>query len=283
MYPTQIGISTNVFDDPAEVAALVRRLSKSFSIIEIEIERAARRLFDERTDLWLTQRRELIDLREEHGLTYSLHTPYLGPRTDLANRSETIRLASVCYLSRYIDEAYLLGLSAMTIHPGFVACDARGITGFSFEQLARSLETLQHRATGLGVQLLVKSTRPDEPSYLALSDDQERILCQGIGVAMTLDIADFRSFRVECGDFYYRDKIERVMANVRNVRFSDRHHAHAGHRLPCPKNFLYADLVSLLRRLGYHGDLIMGQDGADTGFARYRRRTRHTSNALPSG
>src|SRR6516225_8669039 len=186
MQPTQIGISTNIFDDPADMATLVRNLSESFTTIEIEMERNARKLFDERQDLWASQRRALLALKEERGLFYSMHGPYLGTDADLASSDKVTRMAAVDYLSCYIDEASLLGIPLITFHPGFLECDDRGVTQFSFEYLVHSLETLQRRAKECGVELLLENTGPDRPSYIVLNDAQQHELHESLGIVMTL-------------------------------------------------------------------------------------------------
>jgi sugar phosphate isomerase/epimerase len=261
MKSNQIGISTNIFDDPADMAGLVRHLSKSFTTVEIEMERDARRLFDEHPDLWAVQRRGLVKIKEEQGLFYSMHGPYLGADADLASQDKATRLAAVDYLSRYIDEAACLGIPFITFHPGFLESDEGGVAQFSFECLTRSLETMQRRAGECGVELLLENTGPDRPSYIVLNDEQQDELYGSIGVASTLDIVHFHAFHADLPEQDYWAKIERMLAHVRNAHFNDLRGSHHEHLPLGEGDFDYAAFIERISTLNYAGNFIIEERG----------------------
>ncbi|KVO04091.1 hypothetical protein WJ69_26200 [Burkholderia ubonensis] len=263
MYPIQTGISTNVFGDPAEIATLVRRLSKAFSVIEIVLEHSARRLFDERRSLWPTQRRELLDLKQEHGLTYVMHAPYLGPYTELAHGTKAVRRASVAYLSRCLDEAFLLGIRLVTIRQRALERGAYGIEHRSFDALASSLEILRMHATALDIELSLEWGARDDPADPSLSEAQKRLLHDEIGIGATLNIMDNHALDPDFDEHQYCRNILQSLPYVQHVHFSDLQDTHLLQLLLGRRQFVYMDLVTALRHSGYRGHFVIEEGRRD--------------------
>jgi sugar phosphate isomerase/epimerase len=255
-------------------------LDPDFKVIEIEMERDARKLFDENPSAWARERSELIAIQADHDVVYSMHGPYLGSDADLSSRDETVRLASVDYMSRFIDEAQQLRMPYLTVHPGFLDSDREGAEDFSFEQLMKSITTLGRNATCAGVQLLLENTGPDRPSYIVLSDDQHEQLCDEAGVGLTLDIVHFQAFYADMPVAAYWEKLERILPYVKNAHFNDvRGTAHQ--HLPLGTgDFQFQVFLERMESLGYRGNYIVEERGGGYEPAAYVEATKRYVDSL---
>jgi sugar phosphate isomerase/epimerase len=280
MLKNQIGISTNIYDDPADMAALVRQLSTDFNIIEIEIERDVRRLIDDSPAQWAAQKRELIAMKKDRGLFYSMHGPYIGSEADISSSDEATRLIAVDYFSSIMDEASELHVPYITFHPGLLEEGPDGVADFSFEQLRKSVATLSTRAKDCGMQLLLENTGPDRPSYVVLSDSQHEELSREFGIGVTLDIVHFHSFYAYTAAEEYWDKLARILPLVKNAHFNDldgRVHQH----LPLGKgNFQFGQFMKRMVEQGYSGNFIVEERGGGFEPPEYVEATRRYIDTL---
>src|SRR5687768_3739587 len=83
-FVNQIGISTNIFNNPETLLPLVNNLSANFSVLEIEFENTLKNIFQYDTatlNHWLEP---ILALKEKNQLTFSVHAPYVGRMTDIA-------------------------------------------------------------------------------------------------------------------------------------------------------------------------------------------------------
>jgi uncharacterized protein YdiU (UPF0061 family) len=101
----KIGFSTNIYENPSDIEVLVKKLSENFKNIEIEFEKELRNLIDYAPEKWNEKITVLNKLKEDKDLYYSVHAPYLGLKTDIANSEELDIIIAVDYLSSFIYEA----------------------------------------------------------------------------------------------------------------------------------------------------------------------------------
>lgn len=257
----KIGFSTNIFDNPAEMSALVHKLSDTYSVIEIEFEKQFRAMIDDDTQFWENQCHQLNALRQARGLYFSVHAPYIGIDTDISNKDEVIRLSAVDYLRHYVIKAAALGAKIITIHPGYVDFDNNGMGEFDFSQLSKSLESLADVALDHGIEILLENTGSDREKYIVLSDQQHDHLCRGCGIGLTLDLVHFHSFHFRLGEESYFTRLKSILPNVRNAHFNDVLNGEHVH-LPLMKgNFNFHQVLTFMQEEGYQGNFIIEESG----------------------
>ncbi|QLL11838.1 sugar phosphate isomerase/epimerase family protein [Pseudomonas chlororaphis] len=257
----KIGFSTNIFDNPADIASLVESLANDFNAIEIEFEKDLRLLIDSDEVEWHKQRDKLNLIREVTGVYYSTHAPYIGMETDISSRDEVTRLCAVDYLSRYIVRAAEIGAEIITIHPGYVEVDQFGMASFDFDQLAKSLEALSVVSAKHKIEILLENTGPDREKYIVLSDEQHERLCQYGNISLTLDLVHFHAFYHKLNKTEYLEKLKKIIPDVKNAHFNDVCNGEHVH-LPLQKgNFDYHQVLDFMRGEGYQGNFIVEESG----------------------
>ncbi|OTA16940.1 endonuclease 4 [Xenorhabdus vietnamensis] len=257
----KIGFSTNIFENPAEIEVLVDKLSKNFKNIEIEFEKELRDLIDYYPEKWNDKISVLNKLKKENNLYYSVHAPYIGIKTDIANSEELDRIIAVDYLSSFIYEAKKIGAEYITIHPGYLEFDDNGIFDFDFKQLSKSIKKLSEIAKENGMTILLENTGSDREKYIVLSDEQHEILCNQYGVFLTLDIVHFESFMHKKSTREYNEALKRVIPYIKNAHFNDVLNGEHVHLPLGEGNFDYHRVLSFMASEGYQGNFIVEESG----------------------
>ncbi|QLL12573.1 sugar phosphate isomerase/epimerase family protein [Pseudomonas chlororaphis] len=256
-----IGFSTNIFDNPANIAQLVEYLSEHFPAIEIEFEKDLRLLIDSDEQQWRQQRDRLNAVREATGVHYSTHAPYIGIDTDISNGDEVTRLSAVDYLGKYIARAAEIGARFITIHPGYVELDQQGLSYFEFGQLAKSLDALSAVAARHHVDILLENTGPDREKYIVLLDEQHDQLCRHSNVFLTLDLVHFHAFYHHLSSADYLEKLKNILPDIRNAHFND---VVDGKHIHIPLgsgNFDFHQVLQFMHAQGYQGNFIIEESG----------------------
>ncbi|MCC8367267.1 sugar phosphate isomerase/epimerase [Xenorhabdus sp. PB61.4] len=260
-FSQKIGFSTNIFENPADIDVLVKQLSKDFKRIEIEFEKELRDLIDYHSEKWNEKVAVLNKLKEDNDLYYSVHAPYIGIKTDIANSEELDRIIAVDYLESFIYEAKKIGAEYITIHPGYLEFDDNGISDFDFQQLSKSIQKLSEVAKENGMTILLENTGSDREKYIVLSDEQHEILCHQYGVFLTLDIVHFESFMHKNSTREYKEGLKRILPYIRNAHFNDVLNGEHVH-LPLDEgNFDYHKVLSYMVSEGYQGNFIIEESG----------------------
>ncbi|QUM88137.1 sugar phosphate isomerase/epimerase [Moritella sp. 36] len=257
----KIGFSTNIFDNPSNIAGLVEDLAANFKCIEIEFEKDLREMIDSDESSWHEQCDKLNRIRKATGVYYSAHAPYIGEQTDICSSDEVTRRCAVDYLSRYIVKSAEIGAEIYTIHPGYVELDQSGITAFDFNQLVKSLRSLLAVAEENNVEILLENTGPDRINYIVLSDEQHETLCQLGNISLTLDLVHFHGFYFKKDPYEYFEKLKSILPRVKNAHFNDVLNGEHVH-LPLKKgNFDYHQVINFMKEEGYQGNFIVEESG----------------------
>ncbi|MCL9782231.1 sugar phosphate isomerase/epimerase [Vibrio sp. S4M6] len=259
--PKKIGFSTNIYDNPEDISQLVSNLSNAFEVVEIEFEKDLRRKVDSSDEHWSKQSKALNQEKEEKGLYYSVHAPYLGMETDISNSDEIVRIVAVDYIKKYIVKAHDIGAKYFTIHPGYVEHSEDGISHFDFSQLKKSLIELVDYSKHYDMKILLENTGADRDDYIVLSDEQHDELCNEIGIGLTLDLVHFHSFYSRKSKEEYLSHLKRLIPNVYNAHFNDVLNGEHVH-LPLMKgNFNYDEVLKFMSKEGFQGNFILEESG----------------------
>lgn len=263
----QIGISTNIFINPADIVGTVRRLSEDFRTIEIELEGEARACYDRDDADFAKVVQELVRLKEDRSLSYTVHAPYLGTACDIASKDDMTRAAAVDYLVRCVDFCQGIGATKMTYHPGLLDGDQKAFMP-QLERLIGSVRQIVAYARPRGVTPCLENMGDGRPKFLILSHDQHEALCRQSGTKLTIDLIHHASLIpiTENGfdDLYYEmffSSLKRIMPHVGHFHIADIsgvHHAH----LPMGTGDL--DLTRILAFIGangYDGPVIVEERG----------------------
>ncbi|WP_248752172.1 sugar phosphate isomerase/epimerase family protein [Pseudomonas sp. MWU15-20650] len=256
-----IGFSTNIFDNPANIAELVEHLAERFPVVEIEFEKELRLLIDSDEQQWRQQRDRLIAIRSATGVQYSTHAPYIGIDTDIANGDEVTRLSAVDYLGHYIMRAAEIGAKFITLHPGYVELDEHGLSSFEFDQLSKSLESLSVIAARHRIDLLLENTGPDREKYIVLLDEQHDQLCRHGNIFLTLDLVHFHAFYHDLPPVDYWEKLKKILPDVRNAHFNDVMNGQHIHLPLGAGNFDFDQVLQFMYEQGYQGNFIIEESG----------------------
>ena len=214
-----IGISTNVFHNPRNIAELVGILSINFNAIEIEIENEFRNNYDNHN--YLTKEIAQINYIKDFvnpNLNLTIHAPYIGENTDIANSTTSIRRAAVKNLGSAIEFAAQIGVDRVTIHPGYIRSDSE--IKDKLNSLKLSLHELNDIASEHNVNILLENTGKNRPAYIILDNLIHLDLCQAFSqVFLTLDLVHFNSFfRGSC---QHQENLIDMIPYVKNVHFAD--------------------------------------------------------------
>mgnify|MGYP000349662823 FL=1 len=257
----KIGISTNIFKNPANISHVVREISNNFSIIEIEIEKDFRKALDNDMDYWNKQIYELAEIKKQKNLYFSLHAPYLGEMTDISSLNNDIRKKAVNYMIFSIRHSVNLGYKNITIHPGYLY--ETGTTNkleYLFDNLCRSLSDITKVTNDLGGNILLENTGNNRPRYIVLDNHHYDYLYNEYGIYVTMDIVHYHSFHHENREDYYHD-LEDMIKYVKNAHFNDLRDGKHTHIPLGEGNFQYHQFIEHMTSKGYQGNFIVEETG----------------------
>lgn len=254
MYINKVGISTNIFNSPENTVDIVGLLALNFKIIEIEVEFKLREKFFYHARAFREDLKQILDIKEEYSLDLSLHAPYIGMQTDIANKDKKIRQDAIKCFKDMIDATKLLQSDKLTIHPGYV--DAEIEAQATWEYLLQSLQELSNYATDSGVMLLLENTGDYRPNYIVLTDEQHLQLCHSFkNIYLTLDLVHFNSFYQD-SSLQYWDSIKKLLPYIKNVHFADMQNNFHSHLPLGYGNFDFDRSLKFMYDQGYEGNFI---------------------------
>jgi sugar phosphate isomerase/epimerase len=258
---TNIGVSTNLFNNPRDVVGLVRRLGLDFPVVEVEIENGVRKLLNESPSIYEATVEELNEIRVQQGLYLSVHAPYIGADCDLSAEDEEVRQSSCNLLRKAIQFCADIGGERLTYHPGYISNLS---VERMIENLTRSLLELVPEAGDKGVKLCLENTGADRPTYLVFSPEQHALLSEKTGTRLTVDLIHHASLHSnEQGEISYQffDELMVMMPHIENIHIADMNipkHVH----LPIGQgNLPVTQLLDFLSHQNYQGNAIIEEIG----------------------
>ncbi|WP_437324485.1 sugar phosphate isomerase/epimerase family protein [Sorangium sp. So ce381] len=211
----EIGLSTNVLDNPPDVVASVERLAQDFHAVELELGEAAERaVYDATEEAYAAIVEAIRRVCSERSIYLSVHAPYLDH--NLASEDADVRRKSQERLLRAVRIAADLGSDKVTCHPGY--CGGRDVES-TVKHLISSLERMMLAADALGVRLCLENMGADRLDYIVYSAEQQVRICRATGVGVALDIVHLASVSPEPAAF--TDELRRLIPWVRNVHAAD--------------------------------------------------------------
>jgi sugar phosphate isomerase/epimerase len=254
-----VGISTNIFDNPEDINSLVMRYAAlGFKAIEVEIDNEARKILSYSTSDLDNVIKKLIDLKNNHSLSLSVHAPYIGRNTDIASKNDAQRTEAVGLMIDTMMLTHQLGAKVITIHPGYL--DRTLEPKEQFKILKNSLQTLKKEAEILGLDVCIENIGNDRPNYMVLQYSDHKEIFEQYGMRLTLDLIHYTSFKKVSCDSYYPE-IKEILPFTGNIHIADmldQKHAH----LPLGKgNLPYNKILSFVYANGYIGNSIVEERG----------------------
>jgi sugar phosphate isomerase/epimerase len=248
-----IGISTNIFNNPADVVGYVSMLGEHFHTVELELAEEARETVLETTpEGYRATVQGLRKVVADKGLDLHVHAPWFGPYTNLAAADEDQRKGSIELLRQSMRFCAEVGCALLTYHPGHRKDldDAALIAN-----LKASLHELAPEAERLGVTLCLENMGNERPNYLILEPAALLDLCQETGSRLTLDVIHLASL-IPVGPSL--DDALTLLAPVsRNLHVADMKGLRHRH-LPIGVGDLpLTDLLTTLARAGFRGSAIV--------------------------
>jgi len=252
----RIGFSTNVFDNPADIATTVAEILDHFADIEIELEDDAKNVvFSATTTEYRYLTAKLATLLASGNRQISVHAPYLSRSTDLASNDDSIRSEAIDQVTRAIRFCADIGGDRVTYHPGFLAQgDDRSVLTAN---LKRSIEQLQRVAGSAGVCLCLENMGAGRPKYLVYSPEEHVALHRETGTQLTLDLVHLATW---CATQEAMDEQMAIYAPITaNIHVND---MPAGKHRHVPLGQGVLPVAHMLRRmgeLGYSGAAIIDE------------------------
>lgn len=260
MTPHNIGISTNILHNPEHMTDCLKCLSEITNHIEIEFEKNAKKVLAysvKELELWI---KNIIQIKQERNLSFSVHAPYAGLNTDLASDHEQTRLKAIDLMAKCLYITKKIGADLFTFHPGYLPRNGQQYNYFN--NLLRSLEELAGYAQDFNITLSLENTGTDRPKYIVLSNEQYNILNTEFGIKMTMDIIHYTSFNAEVNTQYY-EQLSKLIPYINNIHFADMHDNNHRH-LPLGKgNFPYHKVLQFIYEHGYNGYAIIEETGGN--------------------
>lgn len=255
-YFPQLGFSTNVFDNPADIAATVEQILAHFTDIEIELEDAAESVvFDSSESDYRQLVCRLRGALSAGARQISVHAPYLSRSTDLAACDEDVRSGAVEQVRRAVRFCADIGGDRVTYHPGFMnkGDDKTVLTA----NLKRSIEALQKEASALGVKLCLENMGNSRPKYLVYSPEEHLALHRETGTWVTLDLVHLATW---CDTVEEMNRQMALYAPVTaNIHVNDKPAGRHRH-VPLGQGVLpVADMLRTMGLLGYRGAAIIDE------------------------
>lgn len=216
----KIGISTNVFKNPANMSELVGMLAVNFDTVEIEIENQFREVFNTDKSALEGHIAQINYIKDfvNPNLHLSLHAPYTGEICDIANESESIRKKALAYMVQSLEFASQISATKVTMHPGYIG-DQNSIKK-KLPSLDKSLKVLNSIAQDLNIDILLENTGDDRPSYILLNDEMHMNFCEKYNkMFLTVDLVHYNTFHRFSENF--REGLKKMMPYIKNAHFAD--------------------------------------------------------------
>lgn len=251
-WPT-VGVSTNVFDNPAHFDELIDRLSLTFGAIEFEIGgEAQKRLFDGTDAGLLHVASRIRELTEKRQTIFSVHAAWFGKDSDLACEDLDTRRRSVALLKKSVDVAHCMGARLVSFHPGYLR--KTPIEKLIYN-LTLSVEEVSRYAAQKGIQICAENMGADRPAFIVLSTDQQINLSKQTGCGITLDVVHLAS--VIRDSSLFENALRDLAPYVKELHIADM--AGGSHRhLPIGEGDFDLNKVKvILNRHGFHGAAII--------------------------
>lgn len=262
-----LGISTNIYVNPADVIGMITAFSEKFSCIEIEIESEFRTVYDKGGEELDRVIESLKSMKSEFGLRYTVHAPYIGQSCDIAAKDDAIRHQAVAYLNKCLEFCAAIGATKMTYHPGLIDPMENGLVP-QIERLIDSATAIATKARSLGIVPCLENMGDSRPKFLLLNHDQHEAVCRASGTKLTIDLNHHASLLPQGADgadeLYYElffSSLKRILPYVAHFHIADIdgiRHVH----LPLGKGRLDIQRVlSFIASNGYDGPVIVEERG----------------------
>lgn len=195
----RIGFSTNIWDNPGNIAEHLEFLAEHFTELEFEIaEEAQEVLFGATESEYRTIVADVRSVIARRGVDLSVHAAWWGQHTDLCAKNPDERRMSIEYLRRAIVFASGVGAERVTYHPGY---HARRSNDELAEILCDSLRKLEPLYRSAGVKLCVENMGAERPRYVVFSPEEHAQICSVTGTFVTLDVPHLATVHLPRNDF----------------------------------------------------------------------------------
>jgi sugar phosphate isomerase/epimerase len=257
---SQIGISTNIFNNPKNILKTIETLSKDFSVIEIELDNGAKEVLQEDEKSYIATVKSIRDFCKEHELYISVHAPYIGPDCDISSSDESVRRTSCKLLRKAIKFCGDIGGERLTYHPGYLSSSSLSPM---IDILKCSLNEIVPFAREHNVKLCLENSGDERPTFLVFSPEDHIEISKITGTRLTVDLVHHGSIFAENGEIgeLFFEKLAAMMPYVENIHIADMvapKHVH----LPIGEgNFPVFEILSFLSKCNYQGNVIVEEIG----------------------
>jgi sugar phosphate isomerase/epimerase len=253
-YFPDVGFSTNVLDNPADVLSAVKLLSPFFNSLEIELGNDAEKTMYQSEDHRYAEIVEGIKVAsDKNNTTLSVHAPYLGIDANLSSPDFSIRAQSITRLRRAIEIAYDLGAKKVTFHPGY-----RGQSNEnSKDYLLRSLEMI----TSKDITLCLENMGAERSRYIVFSGKEHEDICNRTGIKIALDVIHLMSIAIDDKKFW--EEMEIYAPLIGNIHMADMNRPKHIHIPIGEGNLQLSVILNFIASRGYRGAAIIEEFGGD--------------------
>lgn len=256
-YKKQIGISTNIFSNPANVVDIIGLLALHFKKIEIEIDGDLKKRFFESNDFLADDCQTILNLAKQYNLDLSMHAPYIGYSTDIANKDDEIREKAVDLFIKVAEVANKLNIKKVTIHPGYI--DNYISHPETLLHLKKSLAKLNEVAKANDILFLLENTGDKRPKYILLSDEEHIGICQEYSnIFLTLDIVHLNSFATDADA---KNRLQKLLPYIKNAHFADMQNQDHRHLPLGQGNFDFESIIKFMTDNGHTENFIIEETG----------------------
>jgi sugar phosphate isomerase/epimerase len=248
-----VGCSTNLLNNPADIVHCVEMLPRELETIEIEIEEDARAALLRTNAIGRQQlAAALLKLAEKQGRRYVIHAPWYGGGLSLCCPTSGFREIARVALLLALDFAERVASPIVTFHPGLhEEQDEESLV----DNLLENLEPVVDVATEAGIVLCMETMSGLGTRNAVLSASAHRRLWEVLGIRACLDIPHAVSRVSTLAELeQYLDDMQPFIGHVHLADTRLGVHRH----LPIGAGEL--DLARLLRRLaagGYQGSAVV--------------------------
>ena len=247
----EVGCSTNLLNNPAEIVECVAALPLELATVELELEEGTRVTLA-KSDAASRQRlaAALLELAERQGRRYLVHAPWFGRELSLCSPGfpELARTALLLAL----DFAERIGSPIVTFHPGV---HEKQTEAMLIENLLANLDPIVRVAENAGITLCMEIMGGERSKNAQLSNAAHARVWEELGVRACLDVPHAASRVATASDL--KRYIDEMLGWLGHVHLADTEFGVHRH-LPIGMGKL--DLVGLLHHLaggGYRGSAVV--------------------------
>lgn len=270
----EIGFSTNVLNNPADVLKSVEIVSQHFKKIELELGDDAELTVYQANP---SQYKDIVDAMKRliigQDISLSIHAPFVGH--NLAAEDERERRESIERLMKTIFFARDIGSKKVTFHPGL---NGQRPNEKTMLPLMRSLEKIVPKASEMKVQLCLENMGNERPAYIVYTPEEQKHVAQEAGVEIALDVIHLASVLSVGSEFY--EGLEILAPHIASLHVADMlvpSHVH----LPIGNgNLPLTPILKKLYSLGYRGPAIVEEFDGVTGYEFFIERARAYRNQV---